>query len=447
MKVVDQFHNSKGQLRSATFKSEEDAERSPDGAGGVRIPKVRKEYRQVAAMFNEARRWRRDPKRGRHWTTEELAAAVWRIVPPEDRETLTPTIFNRFVGGRLRVEAQTTPEDVLGIVAAAQALPLTEFHVLRSTFGLDFTDSITRLGQTTVWHRKALESEMQSRPGEKAFSAGLLDDRPIAEARVQARTVDAALILGDHLLKEFEAIMQIVACGSGGHTDFSIFHVQGSAYLPYLVHGQHGTRSGSSLVGPRVEVGYSQEELLEDQDTVPAAALWDIHGKAQRTEVEKKIMTCAYWFSLARRELDPTMSTTFAWFAIEALLPYESGKSAVSQLSKWASHLVDVNATYAGARKQQIGRLYNIRNDIAHGRIATLTEDVRKEVLNLVEALLNNACDESVRNAADESAYATAILARSLIREEPPAVNAEGGADAAPIVKPDVSRLRRKLSR
>lgn len=379
------------------------------------IAKVPKSYRKLAYRIDQSRRWHKDPRSGTHTRDEDLASEFAQAPGATFEESVTPDLFKSVVSRLVRRDAPVTPADVAGILERALAIPLAEFHVVRPVHGVAFKSPVNRLGRTTVRSPNELHKAIESWPGEKTLLPGLLPGGFTAEVVVRARTGPAALKLGDRALKEFEALMRLAACGSGGHSDFNVFEVRTGAYLAYVVHGANAMITGTTLVGPDLEVEHSEEELLADRFTVPMRALWDIHSREERTRVEGKIMTSAFWFSLARRELDPVKSVPFGWYSIEALLPYSSAESTLSQIARWASHLIDISAANAELRKGDIERLYDHRSDIAHGRVSSLPESVRDEALRLCEFLLNNACDEKIRHAHDEEAFAEAILANSLV--------------------------------
>lgn len=403
------------------------------------IAKQPKPIRQLAARFEQSRRWHHGERSGVYTSESDLCNELVRLLGPPVAESVTAELFKRSVARRIRQTHPVTADDLAELLRAVEALPIEEFHVVRSVHGVKFLSEENKLGRTIIRTRDALRREMETWPGDKQWLEVALPEGPVAEVKIRARTAEAALILGDRILTEFESIMRLVACGSEGHTDFNVFEARTSAYLAYLVHGPSSTITGSTVVGPAYEMEYSEEELRADKFFVPARALWDIHAREDRTPVERKIMTAAFWLSLARRETDPVKSLPYSWYSIGALLPFSRAESTIGQISRWATHLLDVSAANAELRKRDIEQLYDHRSDIAHGRVSHLPLESRREALDLAGALLNNACDERLRHAGTEKEFGEAILAISMVEQDSRPVRGPGTRG--------VTRIRRDAPR
>ena len=105
----------------------------------------------------------------------------------------------------------------------------------------------------------------------------------------------------------------------------------------------------------------------------------------EQTEAERdRIRTAAQWYWRADRESDPVMRYLSYWLCVEAVA-LEPGGHKIGPVKTMVAAILDTTA----ATVSGVGRLYNIRSEIAHGHSSAVTGEAVAGVRAIAEAVLS----------------------------------------------------------
>ncbi|WP_156417432.1 HEPN domain-containing protein [Paenibacillus etheri] len=121
--------------------------------------------------------------------------------------------------------------------------------------------------------------------------------------------------------------------------------------------------------------------------------LWEILGKKNPTELEKRIISAIAWSGKALRDEEQARALTQYVFALEALLQFQQKGSMVSpsityQMAEFAAFIISDDLNDRLKIEKMIKSIYGIRSAIAHGGSHEVSENVIYEVFSLLKNLI-----------------------------------------------------------
>ena len=330
-------------------------------------------------------------------------------------KALAETVSDRDLRGML-VTVATAPSAsgdgsklYASLKSSIEAIPVEPWLVSRPFWGA-FVDqgSYSNFGHVGVWQpgfpppslpaqhaedaTKMLKREVEEI--ENAQRASRLPDHVIiATTQIQGvRTFERALELADQRFEQFDNILQYMLRAFDRAEDAGVIDFR-SRKMSHFVASSDTTHSRGGSVEGAVQAVDLRLPYFQDE-AVGNARVWTIFAKADRSSLEKRILTAIEWIGKARHDRDPSKSFVQWVFALEALLHHrERGEflspSIAYGIGEAAAFILGSSAEKREAITKDVSAIYNERSTLVHGGGAgALNEAVANAARGLVSHLL-----------------------------------------------------------
>jgi len=337
---------------------------------------------------------------------EEVVAAFWSAKPDmpltTDRKAFEYPLVQLLRTLR-SANRQAIPSDVDDVFAMVEAEPVGEYEVFQPIFGATWdAGGATPLefGPFTVYHRTAHRSHLEAKypacdPRWLARDLDDFDSDLLVSTIVRARDRDAINGIAERRLHRFENLIVFMMSRLDGTYDFAVFDPKPRRSVQHLClsAGLPQPLAGWRAVGPVLAV-----DLAATHWTNPNLGfdrLWDLARADIATArpnkddlLRERILNAVDWTAKGLRdELSDRQFVQFM-FALEALL--SSGDRDVpltSRLAEFTAHIVGGGQDRRIAHDKEVRHLYQVRSDIAHGRVQEASPADRvlaRDVVNTV---------------------------------------------------------------
>jgi hypothetical protein len=294
--------------------------------------------------------------------------------------------------------------------------PIESWTVSRRVYGARFLGAAPlKLGPFLLWQTPKHDVKQLLPPTQVSASDMVLrgdDDAAVIVtiADIEARDSPRAREIADQRFVQLENLLGYIL-----RNDHSLYRVEiltnpGRQELASVA--TTPKRSGTS----RQQTGIIADILIDH----PAmqnpddgnAQLWAILGKAQRTDLEGRIITAAEWIGKARRDRDDAKAFVQAVFALEALMQYQPKGVLVSpsltyRMAETSAYLLGGSPTERKQIADDVDEVYKARSSIVHYGSTTVSADLYGKAVglgaSLIKKLLTDPEFAPLRSAGDLS--------------------------------------------
>ena len=144
-------------------------------------------------------------------------------------------------------------------------------------------------------------------------------------------------------------------------------------------------RVSSSFIADFGRTPYAIENLKTQCED-----FWNMTTKNNKSDMEKRIFNAAIWIGKAIKDVDRKRSFFQLVLALENLFqldPKEHVRAGITQqLSEYIGFILGNNTDHRREKYQQVKKLYRLRSDIVHGRVAKVDLVTRQETEDIARA-------------------------------------------------------------
>lgn len=284
------------------------------------------------------------------------------------------------------------------MVNGIKSEPVQTFNVLYHVYGAEYDNEYPlEIGPYTIYntdiHRKFL---LEKHPHSKDTLDFELDENNISskvmigvdeKARDSEKAKEKAVVR----LRQFEDTIRFMIGDTNKNYDVGIFNFN------YLKHTK-GIILSDRLCGSTSELSGTIDNILLHNFPLDAPdhgqdKLWEMLGKENPNQLEKRIISAIAWAGKALRDEEPARALTQYVFALEALHQFQQKGAMVSpsityQMSEFAAFILNDSLDGRMEIEKLMKDIYAKRSAIAHGGSHNVDENILHEAYALLKGLI-----------------------------------------------------------